>query len=398
MPTQKPPTITSLARTLGNLSAGQRAWFWCCPHAEPPAPALVLMPFEAGDPKQMYDSTAGIPLPLGRVPAIGIAAVDFDGRLHLASMSFEGSDLPRLAAWTKEHLPDHPEFTRLGNASLIKLSPSNQIVERFEDPELWAGIPTPTVPGTTAAALQQLGQLTAGHRVLFWMTDKGPSGRPFLWIEEPGSHPDAFSVEVSALQRSAPSAGTSATGYVKVQNNHELLFVSTNDSDVGTRLLQRLRDAYTEAVEVLNRTAFHQLSDTPEHARRVSLSALSKMLGTLHRHEAPVFWFTKRDRHNGAMLVIAKSKDELKKQARLVGGNKDATRGRIRLAADGSIVFRTTKQDTGLIEQLKSFVSTHHAAWPRLRILKNASVSLRAEGPTHSKDQIRSLWKDIPSI
>ncbi|MEC7987007.1 MAG: hypothetical protein VX278_17695, partial [Myxococcota bacterium] len=149
------PSVESLSIALNDLPAGQRAWFWMCSHVESDRPAIALAPFGESEPQPFFDAAGEISIPIGSLPATGIATVDADGCLNLASFLIEKGDLERLAFFTKRHISSYPGLSRLRDLRLVRLSAEHTIVEVFEDPLLWSGIPKPIVEGTTRAQLEK---------------------------------------------------------------------------------------------------------------------------------------------------------------------------------------------------------------------------------------------------
>ena len=131
------PSVESLSIALNDLPAGRRAWFWMCSHVESGQPTIALAPFGEQEPQPFFDAAGEISIPLGSLPATGIATVDADGRLNLASFLIEKGDLERLATFTKKHISSYPGLARLKNLRLIRLSAEHQIMEVFENPLLF---------------------------------------------------------------------------------------------------------------------------------------------------------------------------------------------------------------------------------------------------------------------
>ena len=402
-------SIGSLETTLGNLSAGDRAWFWFCSQIKDEHPFLMITPFSSGSPESMYDAAGTIPLEPGVIPAVGVAAVGSDGRLGMASMFVDEGDLERFASWTKKHIVQHPNLNRLYNATLIKISEQGKILARHEDQALWEGIPKPTVAGTTAAELQILSKFKPGRKAWYWMTDKGPDGRPFFMAKPSKVTPEKFAEEVNQMQLRIPEEGRTAYGYVEVNAKNVLVFTSQTDADEGMEILAMLRKEYASDVASLQNARFLQVNGsriikvgrtgrtTANPVDSILADVAKNLRGMDEQSKNFAFWFTDSDKSKKPMLIISEDKAQLKAWAASIGGQGKTLRGVVKLSPKGWIEFRTKSPYPDLVVQIAGFVAAHHHKHNELRKLKGARVIQKQGEETVDRQKNDAAWSSIPA-
>jgi len=409
MSTPQKPSIESLSSTLNQLSAGERGWFWMCTQVATEDPCIVITPFTAGNPKPMYDAAATIERPLAVVPIVGVAAVGSDGRLNFASMFLEQEDLPRLADWTQKNIEKYPALSRLRDTILVQLSQDHKILNRFEDASLWEGIEKPVVPGTAAAELRILSKFKPGRKAWYWMTDKGPDGKPFFFANSSKVAPEKFAAEVTKLQLRIPQNGKTAFGYVEVNKNNVLVFTSQSDADDGMQILKALQESYADDASALQTARFLQMDgariikvgrpvSASEPTTVIDLSAMSNVLAKMTEQSNSIaFWFTSAAKDGQPMLVISDDKKQIKSQAMAAGGSGDTIRGVVKQSSKGWVEFRVKDAYPKFVEAIAGFVSKYHEDWPSLRRLKGARMIQRQGDAIVDRQKNDKVWSHIPS-
>lgn len=389
-------SIQSTAEILTQTPVGSRLWFWFCPDLPTDQPMLLLSALESDPGMEALNAAAStLELPLGAKLFMGLASVSVDGTLRLGAPGLTVEGLAALAGWVNAHTFGHPALARLKGASFLDIGSDGVIAGIHQRPELWAGVPSRPVAGSIDSTAEVLDSLYEGQDAWFWMSDLGGSGGPAAAAvpveEDPTGR--AFRGQVRAIR----GEGSTFSGILRPLTEERLAMTTTGDLDVGERVITTLLTAYGESLRRLHGARLVKMDGGRfVSARTVSvtadgpdLSSLMAALKDLTDGGKGVFWFTTAAKDGSPLLVIAADPGALKAAAKPVQGSDRGMRGQVRMSNKGWLEFRSRKPIDDFLAALAGWATAHHAAWPGLRTLKGARLTVRDEN-----DEIVSRHRD----
>ncbi|MFT5682793.1 MAG: hypothetical protein ACI8RZ_003717 [Myxococcota bacterium] len=397
-------SIQSTAEILTQTPVGSRMWFWFCPDLPVDVPMLLLSSLERDPGMDKLNAAAGtLEFPLGGRLFMGLASVSVGGAIRLGAPGLTGDDLAALAGWVRAHLFGHPGLARLKGASFLDIQSDGRVAGIHDDAALWAGIPHVPVAGSIDGTAAVLDGLAEGEDAWFWMSELGGSGSPSAAAVRVEDDPmgRAFRGQVRAIR----GEGSAFSGVLRPLTEARMAMTTTGDLDTSERIVTTLLTANQETLRCLHGARLVRMSGGRFVAARTinvstdgpDLSDLMASLKDLTDGGKRVFWFTTAGKDGSAILVLAEEPGALKAAAKPVQGTDRGMRGQVRMSNKGWLEFRSRKPIDDFIPALAGWVTTLHAAWPGLRTLKGARLTVRdGHDEIVSRHRDDEAWTALP--
>ena len=348
---------------------------------------------------QLQADILQIPRVEGAPEFLGLGSIDSGGTLQLGSAGASKAALKALALWTAENIAAHPGLARLRNTRMLKID-GNQVAAVHSADELWTAIPELVLPGTMAQTARTLSSLEDDDEAWFWMSAKGPDGRPFLALEPRTMPPADFTTIVRGLLLSSPAGTTSIKGVARVVAGR--LMLTTSDDIGGWK--DTLAALQSHRIPRLSGVGMLRISDgrikaaesfgTPGGDSDADLSEQSAVLSALAAGDRAWFWFTGSGRDGAPVLLLATDRNDLRPLIKEARGDAPACKGQLRHSKKNWIEFQTRDEYSDFIPQLAAWVATHQSQWPALKALIGARMTRRdADGNILDRIKSDSAWQ-----
>lgn len=385
----------NIEENLSGLQIGERCWFWFCPDTE--ASPLLLESFSKEDGMSLLlEKAEKIEIPQGALVCTGMASLSAEGVFQFASPLFEEDMLPVLSGWVKVNYDSYPGLAALHGARFMRVAPNGQIKEAFSDEDAWKGVPRVSRIGTLEASANLLAQMGNEHSAWIWISEQKSGAPPLVVVNTLEDDPKAtlFNQMVFAgRQRSVLKTG-GVRGVVKKIGGVLLITTADELDGVGESLekwfeqFSGVRFVQIENKEIVDSRIIGKTAS-------IDLTKLVEALRQVKNGKNMVFYFTNVGKDGQPVLMMNSSLSDLKSQVKSISGDAPMVRGEVQMAKWG-VEFRARNRYPDLLPQLAAWVETHHGAWPDLRVLVNARMTLRdKEGTILEKFKSDSVWDAI---
>lgn len=397
------PSIEALEQSLAGLQAGQRVWFWCGPKTSAPHPPLLIHPL-ADDPEManLRSDILKIPREDGAPEFLGLGSVDTNGVLQLGSADASAAALKALALWTAENIAAHPGLARLRNTRMLRID-GTRVAAIHRADELWSAIPELVLPGTMNQTARTLAAMETDQEAWFWLSARGPDGKPFLALESRDLDGAGFAEVIGGLLRRSPADAVGIKGVARLTDTG--LVLTTSDAIEGWQAaINGLKADWGDRLSRLDDVRMLQLVDGSIKAAErcsggaaapsVDLSVQSAVLSALTDGQKVFFWFASESVSGGPVLLLAADRSALKPQVKAAKAKGASCKGMLRRSAKGWLEFQTKDEYDGFIPQLAGWVARHRDQWPALSALIGARMTRRdTDGNIVGRFKDDSAWK-----
>ena len=378
------PSIAHTAAALSALPAGARAGLWLADDVAEAAVPLLISPLSSDpDLSRLRQQIAR----QGADGQLGVLYVGAEGAIKMGLPGATGPHLSALARWVRAQVAAHPSLAHLVGAALIDVQPDGTVGASFARDKLWRELERPAAAGTIDETAAALGAMQPGDQAWFWLSQRGPGGKPFLSLV-PATDPAElapFQQRARALERCSPP-GERIRGIARMTASGTLLLLTDDHNVDWHRILCAIRAAHgrrlpglraiTRARLVVRQDKALRYLDRP-HTDKLDLSREAALLEGEAAEEPLWFWLTTADPDRQPRLLLDTDRDALKARAQAVGGSGATCQGQIRRDEGDALVFCLRRPlDGDLALWLRRFVADHRRHWPALRALRGAQVRL----------------------
>ncbi|MFT5681616.1 MAG: hypothetical protein ACI8RZ_002522 [Myxococcota bacterium] len=368
-------------------TAGDRFWFLFTD--APDRPPLLICPLDTDTTMpNLMAMVSAASLPLGARVIQGRGELAGDGALELTNHQLLPGMLARLAEWVCANSADVSNLDRLVGTRFIRRSRGHRsrIEAVMDEPALWGRLRRPVVAGTMGVTLNRLAEMRTDQRAWYWLTDRGPGGRPYLHLSLESEDPDCkeFRESVAALRQRSDDSGLSAAG---VLVRTRFLFTPTSSEPIPHwgPLLQSILESWGATFPALLGLAAVPLTYVRNgrvdgfEASRCTLpdhpGSLMRELAVLQHtrgEQKAWFWLTAADADGHPRLCMADDRAVLKQAVRGIPCDGPALRGSIQITRGEAIELHTRSACSDAPAALSRWIKQNQIGWPIVRLLRRA--------------------------
>lgn len=377
--------IDSLVSSLKRLRPGFRHWYWMCFQADDVT--LLLESFQ-NDPKmqKLLSRAKNISLSSGAFVSMGIASINnSSGNFEFGGKGLTMERLEAFANWVSDQLDEYPVLARMKDTQFVQLT-NGVVFDRHIKSSLWSHFPKVMRPGSVEEIDQHLSLLKPGKEYYFWITDKGPSGDPYLMLAPTRKDPNAkkFTSRVGQVKRCISSVEQSLNGVAHMTRTGTLVLTTQGKLRLAQKLIQ---DLITSHKPLLGRLATAKIAQIKSGAitktidvikqkkKGLDLSTQLKAFRAVSKGKTVAFWFTSSDINGKALLLMDENKNRLKKNVKSVLGKGRTIHGRVSISPKGWFHFQSQQSFPKFILQLASWAERNREEWPALSPLKGSRLT-----------------------
>ena len=358
-----------LIENLQSLSIGSRAWYWYSPDTDRSYPQLMLHPLENGMPN-MSEKSDAIPVSQKGKVYLGLCSVNEEGQYSFAGRSNDQRMHNALAKWVRDRVKEYPALAHLSGAK-INCEESGQITKSYYSPAIW-GINRLYSPGTMANTMSKLAQMTAKSEAFVWLCERGPGGRPYLYLQDRASDPDgdSFSEFLVRLRRQISSPGRTIRGAFRFTSSGRLILATEDPINDAAQIINQIlqaTDSNNLQTALLIQLKNGQAIGTKAQESYRDIGSIIEILKKLEIKQSAYFAVAAKE------LYISTERKGLESLLQKVSADEKIIKGKV-IKTKKRYEFRTKKVYEKLLRSIIRWTSKTVTDWPELSILSGARV------------------------